>query len=106
MKRILLVMGMICFAALGACVFHLKYHVSQLADTLKALDIKKRAIQENIQLLRAEWAHLNEPSRLEALTQKYLPLTPMKAPQMMSLKDLAHNTPTPTSQDYPGSCGS
>ena len=106
MKRILLVLGMICFAALGACVFHLKYHVSQLADTLKALDVKKRAIQENIQLLRAEWAHLNEPSRLESLAQKYLPLEPMKAPQMMSLKDFAQHSPAPLSQSYTQSSGS
>jgi hypothetical protein len=86
MRRVFLLGAMFAFSFFGACVFHIKYQVSQTADALKSLAWKKEAIRENLQLLRAEWAHLNEPSRLEALAQKYLPLSPATVGQVKSLK--------------------
>ena len=46
-------------------------------------------------LLRAEWALLNEPGRLQDMSGRYLALHPMAPTQFVQLADLANHLPAP-----------
>jgi cell division protein FtsL len=87
MKSLMVAISVL-LALAGAGLFHVKYQVAQLADELKEVQKQKRAITAHLHLLQAEWACLNEPSRLEALAQKYLSLAPLTTAQIMSAADM------------------
>ena len=44
--------------------------------------------RQSVEVLRAEWAHLNSPYRLEDLAQRYLGMVPPSADQIMPDPDL------------------
>lgn len=72
------------FAALSFGLYLIKYEVQELQDNVK---IKQHALAEEqkaIKLLRAEWAYLTRPARLEKLQARYLKLKPIKAEQTLS----------------------
>ncbi len=57
------------------------------------LEQQHRQIQKSIQdseeaihILKAEWTHLNEPKRLQLLSQKYLQIEAIRADQFINLK--------------------
>jgi hypothetical protein len=54
-------------------------------------------------LLRAEWALLNEPGRLQDMAERYLTLKPMAPTQFVQLADLAAHLPPPAA--LPASSG-
>lgn len=78
----------IFFVILGGVLFHVKYTVLDLENENKRLRNKISEIQEEINVLNAEWAYLNEPERLFKLTQKYLNLRPIRGQQIVSYTDL------------------
>ncbi len=83
----------------GLILFRVKYEVVFLEQQQN--QIRKSIIEseESIHVLKAEWAHLNDPKILQVLTQKYLDLSPIQGSQMISLKDVtAAVVPTPTIQ--------
>ena len=50
--------------AIGVGLFMVKYRVQDLEDQLVTLNREIARDRQAIQVLRAEWSHLNEPSRL------------------------------------------
>ncbi len=44
-------------------------------------------------MLRAEWAFLNRPDRLQAAVEQHLDLQPMTMPQLARLSDLPNRPP-------------
>jgi hypothetical protein len=58
---------------------------------------------ERIGLLRAEWAVLNEPGRLEQLSDRYLSLHTMAPAQFVQLADLRNHLPAPMATAPAGS---
>ncbi len=74
---------------IGLVLFRLKYKVMSLEQQHRHI---KKTIQENqeaIHVLRAEWAHLNDPSRLQRLAKKYLEINPLQSSQLVSFTDVA-----------------
>lgn len=72
-------------AVVGGCVlFEVKYKVvdieQQLSQTLALIEQEK----ENLHMLRAEWSHLNDPKRLQALAQQ-LGIYPVQTTQIIAL---------------------
>jgi hypothetical protein len=55
---------------------------------LAALTQNIREEQETIRVLKAEWSYLNQPARLEKLSDAYLKLQPLAGKQMIEVKDL------------------
>jgi hypothetical protein len=53
------------------------------------------AARERTGLLRAEWALLNDPGRLQDMADKYLALKPMAPGQFVQLADLSTRLPPP-----------
>lgn len=75
------------------------YHIRYAADT-KISDIQKlqqaiRQAEARQSILQAEWISLNNPARLEALSQQHLSLRPLKAEQLHHAKSYDF-TPLPS----------
>lgn len=70
-------------AILGAGLLHVSQNVQQAEDALASHQRSYNAQREAIQVLNAEWAYLNSPARIEALTQEYLDLQAPHSDQMM-----------------------
>lgn len=81
----LVVMALI--AAASALVFRTSYEVQALEDQLDALNRSIVMEQESIRVLRAEWAYLNQPSRLREMAEQYSVLAPVKPGQIISSLD-------------------
>jgi len=63
----------------------------QITHTIHATE----AARERTGLLRAEWALLNEPGRLQTMADTYLQLKPMAPTQFVQMADLASRLPAP-----------
>ena len=72
----------------GYATIEFKYDVQALERELTQLDAKILRHQESIHVLKAEWAYLNEPARLERLSRSYLDLSPLRGSQIVDLASL------------------
>ena len=57
----------------GVILFRVKYEVDHLAYEHKIISKNIRNTEETIHVLKAEWAHLNDPARIHKQAVKYLP---------------------------------
>lgn len=73
---------------LGIGLFMVKHQVQVLEDELTGLNRQLTADRQAIHVLRAEWSHLNEPTRLKTLADRYLPMAPLTASQLSADPDL------------------
>ncbi|MBA4118354.1 MAG: hypothetical protein C0514_05625 [Candidatus Puniceispirillum sp.] len=75
----------VCLAAvLGAVTYGAKQQVMILEGRLASLERSVSAQKEAAHLLKAEWAHLTSPARLEKLAQNHLNMAPMGGWQVIS----------------------
>jgi len=72
-------------AAAGGVLFQTSYEVQELEDKLGSLNRQIMDEQEAIQILKAEWSYLNDPTRLETLASQHLQLQPTEARQFVAL---------------------
>ena len=72
----------------GTGLFMLKYEVRAMEERL--IQIKQRTLSnlEMVHVLKAEWSHLNQPTRLEDLGRRLLSLEPVIAQQSASITDI------------------
>lgn len=75
----------------GLALFKTKYAVMDLERQHSQIKENIQKNREAIHVLRAEWAHLNDPSRLQILAQKYLDIAPVGSSQLISFDDVAGN---------------
>ncbi|HEY0837952.1 MAG TPA: hypothetical protein VGE72_28815, partial [Azospirillum sp.] len=73
--------------AAGAVLFQTSYEVQDLEETLASVNRSIVAEQEAIQVLKAEWSYLNDPTRLETLARTHLALRPTDARQFLASID-------------------
>lgn len=77
-------------------LFVVKHEVHELENRLQALNAEIISDRDAVQVLQAEWAYLNQPSRLEALGTRLLGMESPSAGQTLSLADfLDRNAETP-----------
>ncbi|EPY02978.1 periplasmic protein TonB [Magnetospirillum fulvum] len=83
------ILGTVLWIGLAACIgvglFLVKHEVKDQERRLTALNAEIRANQESVHVLRAEWAYLNDPTRLRALAERHLGMHPVQPTQMASL---------------------
>ncbi|CAO3407277.1 cell division protein FtsL [Azospirillum largimobile] len=72
-------------AAAGGVLFQTSYDVQDLEEKLAGLNRKIIHEQESIQVLKAEWSYLNDPTKLEQMAQAYLALQPTEPRQHMAM---------------------
>lgn len=75
-------------AGVGLGLFQLKYQVMNLEKDHHRIRKNIRETDETIHVLKAEWAHLNDPRRLQNLCESYLGISPIKGSQLVSLQQV------------------
>ena len=88
----LLVIGALVFAA--AYVYRIKMESTERTERVLRLHAEIREQRDAIAVLRAEWAKLDSPLRLQGLTERHLPLKPLNANQYDALKNLPDRPPS------------
>jgi cell division protein FtsL len=73
-------------SSLGLTLFIVKYQVQDLEGVLMEYNQKITEDREAIHVLRAEWSHLNQPSRLRKLANRYLGMVMLKPVQVTTEK--------------------
>lgn len=86
-KRSTLIWTLLALIA-GASLFIVKHQVQELESQLAVLDRAIARDREAVHVLRAEWSHLNQPARLEALGIRLLGMAPPAASDTMDVIDL------------------
>ena len=87
----LVVIGALIMAA--AYVYRIKYNSTVQAERLAKIRSEVRREREAIAALRAEWGELQTPTRIEALTKRYLHLKPIAPTQFDKLNALPEQPP-------------
>jgi hypothetical protein len=87
----LLVIGVMVFAA--AYVYRIKMESTDRTERVLRLHAQIREQRDAIAVLRAEWARLDAPLRLQGLAERHLALKPLSATQYDSLKNLPERPP-------------
>lgn len=88
----LLVIGVLVFAA--AYVYRIKMESTSRTERVLRLHAEIREQRDAIANLRAEWARLDAPLRLQGLAERHLGLKPLTATQYDSLKNLPERPPS------------
>jgi hypothetical protein len=71
-------------------LFNITFKVEKLQDELSTLNRQLLKEQKAVHVLRAEWAYLSRPERIEALSQRLLPhLQPPTALQVGDIESLS-----------------
>ena len=86
-----LVIGALVFAA--AYVYRIKMESTSRTERVLRLNVEIREQRDAIANLRAEWAKLDSPIRLQSLAERHLALKPLAAIQYDSLKNLPERPP-------------
>jgi len=94
-----LVVGMLVFAA--AYVYRIKMESTSRVERVQRLNAEIREQRDAIAVLRAEWAKLDSPLRLQGLTERHLGLKPITAQQYDQLKNLPERPPNFTRDPDP-----
>lgn len=94
-----LVVGMLVFAA--AYVYRIKMESTARVERVQRLNAEIREEKEAIALLRAEWARLDAPLRLQGLAERHLGLKPVTAQQYDQLRNLPERPPNFTRDPDP-----
>jgi hypothetical protein len=100
----LLVIGALVFAA--AYVYRIKMESTERTERVLRLRAQIREERDAIAVLRAEWAKLDSPLRLQGLAERHLPLKPLNANQYDSLKNLPDRPPSFVKPGDPDPIGS
>src|SRR5450755_3850326 len=87
----LLVIGVLVFAA--AYVYRIKMESTSRTERVLRLHAEIREQRDAIAVLRAEWAKLDAPLRLQGLAERHLALKPITATQYDFLKNLPERPP-------------
>lgn len=83
-NKFLLFLGFVCLVATGYMVLAIKHQVLNLKKDLYVLHSDLDDNKDEINLLEAEWEHLNAPERLQALAERYLEMDSAEPMQLYS----------------------
>jgi len=75
--RITSLIWMACFAVAAFGLYMVKFSVQNLQREVNVAEQQLAAEKESLHLLNAEWAYLNRPERLRALSEAHLDLVPL-----------------------------
>ena len=96
--------GSLTLALLGV-LFFIKHEVRLLSDRETLLVSEALTLEEENQVLRAEWAFLSRPERVERLAEQHLELAPFTTERIWTLQDLAERDPRGLATEVPNHAG-
>lgn len=85
------ILNFIAIAALiGSAIYaySIKYQTMFHAETVASLKSEIKKKQDEIGLLRADWAHLTRPERVQALSDSLLDVQPLSLKQIVKVEAL------------------
>lgn len=80
----------VLMVAISVAVFLVKYRVQALEGQLRQLNAEIVRDREAIEVLHAEWAHLNNPARLRRLAERYLEMAPVAPGHVNPVASIDH----------------
>ncbi len=92
---------LVLIAIAGGALFNVSYQVGRLEAEKRALDRAITSEERTIRVLSAEWAYLNQPSRLAPLAARLTDLAPVGGPQLVA-SAAAVPLPLPVAESTPG----
>ena len=81
-------MSLPCVLILGFGSMIMKNQVQNLEKQLSIINDNIREDIKTIHILKAEWSHLNNPSRLRTLAAKHISLNPLQPEQIINYSEL------------------
>jgi hypothetical protein len=97
MIRPLTCVCLIMAAGSGLYLYQVKQRAFALDASLRSTFHDIDVARERTRMLRADWALVNDPERLQALASQYLTLQPMQPAQLLTMDQLAAALPPPVS---------
>ena len=82
------IMWLVLAVIASTALFVLKYQVQALEERLAGLHLQIMAEQEAVHVLKAEWAYINRPERLEDLAARLIGLAPIQVNQYATIGEL------------------
>ncbi|MEN0002078.1 MAG: hypothetical protein AAF940_14445 [Pseudomonadota bacterium] len=82
--------------AMATWTYQIKHRADEKLAEIRQLERAIERERETIELLRADWAYLSDPSRLQSLVQTYaeeLALEPTRTDQLITLSELPDRPP-------------
>jgi hypothetical protein len=96
--RVLHLFVIVALIVAAAYVYDIKFEATMQAEHLSRLRGEVKRERDAIAALRAEWARLASPGRIEDLAQRHLPLKPLDAHQIDTLAELPERPKPPQSE--------
>jgi hypothetical protein len=100
MMRLLNILAILGLLGTAAWAYSIKYETIYYAEQVKKLEKRLDRERDSINTLRAEWQHINKPTRLQVLADRHLQLQALQATQIIRATDLPAK---PKEQDLLGS---
>ena len=101
MLRLLHLVVIAGLVSAAAYVYKIKFDATVQAEKVAKIRLDIHREREAIALLRAEWARLDNPARIEALAARHLALRPIEATQFDDLGRLPMRPPQLVPPDAP-----
>jgi hypothetical protein len=96
----------VCLLVIGASyVYRIKMESTSRTERVQRLHAEVRAQRDAIAALRAEWARLDSPKRLQGFAERHTNLRPIDARQYDQLKNLPERSPTLINPNEPDPIG-
>ncbi|MCI0598041.1 MAG: hypothetical protein L0Y60_00705 [Beijerinckiaceae bacterium] len=93
MVRMLNILAIASLIGSAIYAYTIKYDTILHAEKILKLKHEIRRELDQISMLRAEWAHLTRPERIQALANKFLDLEPAALSQIIKLDALPDKAP-------------
>lgn len=93
MLRLLNILAILGLVGTAAWAYSIKYETIYYAEQVKKLEKRLDRERDAITVLRAEWQHINKPTRLQVLADRHLQLQAMQATQIVKPGDLPARPP-------------
>jgi cell division protein FtsL len=89
MMRVLNICVIAALVLAAADVYTIKFQSTRQAQRVAKLGLEIRRERDALAALRAEWAKLDNPARIQNLTRRHLQLVPAEARQLDPLDNLS-----------------
>jgi cell division protein FtsL len=106
MMRVLNICVIAALVLAAADVYTIKFQSTRQAQRVVKLRLEIRRERDAVAALRAEWAKLDNPARIQVLTRRHLQLVPADARQIDPLDNLPERPSDLVAVDEPDPIGS
>lgn len=94
MLRYLNVLAIVALIGSAVYAYSIKYETILFSEQIVKAQHSIEDERDNIGRLRAEWAHLTRPERIQELADKHLDLQQLSLDQIVKVTDLPDRAPT------------